>query len=703
MFIFIFLVCVCECVRGNFLRGFVWNTYVDSEMEEGVEEGWSPWLWGFAVVTFDLEYGPRVEATVPASLHSRLLAEAAGGISVEAAVAHLAFPESHRPSTATADAAADESFRFRFVAPMPPLPSTGRRRSLHTDSLHVDSSQSKVDNCDEDSDNNEEEEEEVEEDHCEDLSAVSVFGFSFFRQQRVVGRTRGFFQKALVLLSPRNDYALFKPVVAAVAHPFLDAAVRLATEIPPSAAAAADDSRDGSGGGGLARRRRAVSRGTDAALSIVAAAYRSMVAWPAPRPKARLELPVGGVVHVYHVPSSAVGAGVAGAADEVRLAHKFIVGLRAGHVAGRGVGPLQEEPPLCNFDCLDLRRLLRDHLSSLWLLWELVLLNEPLLVVGGTAADVSDVVTALASLIFPLSYVGECHPYFTVQSPDYERYDRLVNEGVFPHALIGVTNPFFLKQWAVWPHTLTCASDALASGSPSRSRSAPRFGLRSARGASVVHDKKLIQRVLATPPPHEVRPRSSDDRNAELEVVLAHLRSLPGESAEAQANALLRGYFLQLTSRFLAPIEAYLQSLLPADVSALLCPPRLPVFRPASCLAFISARQWPGVSGKRARDLALYTSFFTTPNFSSWYRARERQLDRDLDRRYISAMLASSLCETVRAAAPDEVVLVDCYLRLAALKNYAGVNAALLIAQLDRFVELLPAEIRVSIRAQQNN
>lgn len=54
------------------------------------------------------------------------------------------------------------------------------------------------------------------------------------------------------------------------------------------------------------------------------------------------------------------------------------------------------------------------HLDRLWTLWELMLLNEPLMVVAPSPSECSAAVAALVALVAPLPYAGDFRPYFTI-------------------------------------------------------------------------------------------------------------------------------------------------------------------------------------------------------------------------------------------------------------------------------------------------
>jgi hypothetical protein len=85
------------------------------------------------------------------------------------------------------------------------------------------------------------------------------------------------------------------------------------------------------------------------------------------------------------------------------------------------------------------------HLPSLWLLWELVLLNAPVLIQGDTPRASGEVVWCLLELISPLEYASEWRPYFTVQDPDFSKLRNGWCGGI-----LGVTNPVFSKVGGDW-------------------------------------------------------------------------------------------------------------------------------------------------------------------------------------------------------------------------------------------------------------
>jgi hypothetical protein len=85
-------------------------------------------------------------------------------------------------------------------------------------------------------------------------------------------------------------------------------------------------------------------------------------------------------------------------------------------------------------------------------LWELVITETPIIIQADTPNICQEVTFLLSSLIFPLEYVGDIRPYFTIYDIDFKDYkedQRLKN---LNSSIVGVINPIctrMLKDWVV--------------------------------------------------------------------------------------------------------------------------------------------------------------------------------------------------------------------------------------------------------------
>jgi len=98
------------------------------------------------------------------------------------------------------------------------------------------------------------------------------------------------------------------------------------------------------------------------------------------------------------------------------------------------------------FQDINLYRIFKGNkLPYLWKLWELVLTNQPIMVVSDLPSECSETVLGLLSTICPLEYQTDYKPYFTIYDPEYREIQDLYDKKIAKCAIIGVTNPLFLK------------------------------------------------------------------------------------------------------------------------------------------------------------------------------------------------------------------------------------------------------------------
>lgn len=102
-----------------------------------------------------------------------------------------------------------------------------------------------------------------------------------------------------------------------------------------------------------------------------------------------------------------------------------------------------------------------NHLSSLWSLWELVALSEPIIVYGTDVPLVSAAVAWLTLLSKPITFAGDYRSSLNIHMHDYHRF---VNANPPQKALfIGTTNPLVFSSCRHWPHFLRISPKSTSS------------------------------------------------------------------------------------------------------------------------------------------------------------------------------------------------------------------------------------------------
>ncbi|XP_040089503.1 protein DENND6B isoform X2 [Oryx dammah] len=418
------------------------------------------------------------------------------------------------------------------------------------------------------------------------------FGYVYFRQVKDSSVKRGYFQKSLVLLSRLPFVRLFQALLGLVAPEFFDK---------------------------LAPCLEAVCHEIDQ--------------WPAPAPGRTLSLPVMGVVLQVHIPSR-------GDMPE------------PGPPEPSGHETLLPAPVvLPSVHELDLFRCFRPVLAHVQLLWELMLLGEPLLVLAPSPAVSSEMVLALTSCLQPLKFCCDYRPYFTIHDSEFKEFTTRTQAP--PNVVLGVTNPFFIKTLQHWPHILR-VGEPKTSGDlpkqvklkkPSRLKTLDtKPGLYTAYTAHLHRDKALFRRLLKVPlgvgcSLWEVDP------GLVLWLSPGNPQGLQKKRPSDVQTAVLRRHLLELTQSFIIPLEHYMASLMPLQKGIVpwKTPPQIRPFCQDDFLHSLE-RSGPQLTCVLKGDwLGLYRRFFKSPHFDGWYRQRHREMTQKLEALHLEA-----ICEAVR-------------------------------------------------------
>lgn len=315
----------------------------------------------------------------------------------------------------------------------------------------------------------------------------------------------------------------------------------------------------------------------------------------------------------------------------------------------------------------------------------------------------SEAVWHALDLIRPIPFAGDFRPFFTMQDHDVS---ILVNKSK-PQAgtLLGVTNPFFKQACSHWSNTLR-----VGKGGPSeeerekekererelelekeRSRgggfhfhSSPSHS--NANGYSSISSANQMANANSIPvgrvaggnsaggggPDHT--PGFTTKRKRRVSKDRPLLRRLT-EMAEKRdndqaANALLRRYFTSLTELFLAPLNRYVSTLIPADfdLSSPSESPRLKPFSTADFLASLKAHGTPlplkskNLPTGAAIRQGLYNDFLQCPNFSMWLSERLSKAEEEQRRRRVLVLEQGDVAKFAKTR--GEIESLDLYERL---------------------------------------
>uniref|UniRef100_A0A7N9AT18 UDENN domain-containing protein n=1 Tax=Mastacembelus armatus TaxID=205130 RepID=A0A7N9AT18_9TELE len=322
--------------------------------------------------------------------------------------------------------------------------------------------------------------------------------------------------------------------------------------------------------------------------------------WPSPIPGLTLNLPVMGVVLQVRIPSKTDkpgGSPVKQIAREVRALLFF-------------------SPTLC----------FQSVLIHLQMLWELMLLGEPVVVMAPSPNVSSETVLALVSSISPLKFCCDFRPYFTIHDSEFREYTTRTQAPA--SVILGVTNPFFIKTFQTWPHIIRLGETKMAGDLPKQ-----------------VKVKKLSKlKTLDTKPGKMLR--HSEKRPSEVQ------------------SAILRRHLLELTQSFIIPLERYMASQMPLQrsVTPWKTPPQI---RPFSQDEFMSTLDHTGpqlTSVLKGDWMGLYRKFFRSPNFDGWYRHRHKEMTQKLESLHLEVICNADLLGWTKDK--SEVEIVDLILKL---------------------------------------
>eukprot|EP01101_Sappina_pedata_P009156 TRINITY_DN5252_c0_g1_i1.p1 TRINITY_DN5252_c0_g1~~TRINITY_DN5252_c0_g1_i1.p1 ORF type:complete len:620 (+),score=174.32 TRINITY_DN5252_c0_g1_i1:193-1860(+) len=448
-------------------------------------------------------------------------------------------------------------------------------------------------------------------------SEDDIYGYVFFRQKKDSSIQRGYLQKSVVLLSHRLLPRLYEKILNTIAPTFFQMDIAL-----------------------------------------LESTYINRLSWPEYREGEKYELPVMGIVIHYEIPSRNGSTSASSGPNTPYI--KSISDSPSALLSQVAQYPLEEKVSF---------RLFRKVISNMWSLWEIVLTCQPLLVVSDSPSVSSEAVVTLTKLIHPLKFGGDFRTYFTINDPDFKTFSEKHDEDIIPPAIIGVSNPYFLKVFQNWTNTLSLSvelggnkvnslSSLLAYSRDHMIPSTTSFGTADIHNHFISKSKPLVD----------------EDKQISRSFIKAKFSYLSKNEIEdvCQKNDdLLLSHFYKMTTDFIKPLDDFFNTLIPSYES-IVDPsqqPRLRKFDPEAFLATLSPNTPFSIfdafnNGKKQRS-ELYRKFFLTPTWERWLEAREKSTQIELLTIRIDGLHSMDMHRFMKNKTPFQ--MIDFYLHLNSL------------------------------------
>ncbi|GAB2218256.1 hypothetical protein Droror1_Dr00001475 [Drosera rotundifolia] len=454
-----------------------------------------------------------------------------------------------------------------------------------------------------------------------------LYGYVFNRQRHDERLKRGGEQKSVVILSHSPYSNVFRPLLQIMGPLFFDKGKKALEHI---------------------------------------AAYVSL--WPVPAPGKQMELPIGTATFKVYLPP----------AHSLPLYGDFVLEESASSMAP--FLPTNQSVPQGLFHDADLFGIFRGILLHLWLLWELLLIGEPILIIAPTPPQCCEAVAGLVSLIAPLHCSVDFRPYFTIHDPEFAHLNTLHENDNFPPMLLGVTNLFFLKALRSIPHIVSV-------GNPAHHSSRSPFSSRNSTGRIANRPEGLgfQQLSLKKLSPSSLLKAVKTKRDGPLCLMSEHKEAVwtsyaavtkpdtsilnrlidvgmsprVEESMSVVNNEILRRHFLELTTNFLAPFGPYFKTTTPLEGSSpFVKPPPLPSFNVEDFLSSLSTRGAGKFLSKRMSSnwLELYRRFLQGENFKPWFQRRRAVAVQEQNRLWRLARMKTDIKRFISKMPELEIV-----------------------------------------------
>ncbi|KAK4049215.1 hypothetical protein OIO90_005504 [Microbotryomycetes sp. JL221] len=251
--------------------------------------------------------------------------------------------------------------------------------------------------------------------------------------------------------------------------------------------------------------------------------------------------------------------------------------------------------------------------SRILLLWELVLLGEPILISAPDSRTGADLVHHFRNLIRPIPFAGDYRPFFHIHDTDYSSIAN--NSKPAPGTIIATTNPLVVSSCKHWSNivrtSLVKTDDANVVA-----------GLTSPRKRHIQKDSKVSKSV---------------DKSFKSGDYLG-------------CDAIIFQHLAHLTELFLAPLNRFFGTLSTGDKS-LSSPTTSRSFTIDNFITSLTSYGTPlpfrstptSIATPLSVQQRFYTKFLTSPNFGLWLMERSNLEHEEERKRYLNRLEMTDL------------------------------------------------------------
>nr|XP_029522067.1 protein DENND6B-like [Oncorhynchus nerka] len=169
----------------------------------------------------------------------------------------------------------------------------------------------------------------------------------------------------------------------------------------------------------------------------------------------------------------------------------------------------------------------------LQILWELMLIGEPVVIMAPSPTVSSETVLALASSIAPLQYCCDYRPYFTIHDTEFKEYTTTTQAP--PYVILGVNNPFFIKTFQSWPHIIRLGELKMSGDLPVKVKKLAKLKTLDTKSGIYTAHKMFLQK--------------------EKSLIKRLLKGIQRKRPSEVQSAILRRHLLELTQSFIIPLR----------------------------------------------------------------------------------------------------------------------------------------------------